>query len=228
MFFGIVVSVSVAGALLLAIGTFVQRGREGVDLSPRALVRVYLYIASLAAVIVTAGGLAALLTFGLAGVAGRDAIYGTIPVISEPIAPKCAPGVDCPTGPTAEEQRRRVALQQDRTVSEDLIRGVTFTIFGALFLVAHWTARRALAIDESGSLLRRAYLMLGTLAFGLATITMLPNGVTTVASNALLPAAPDLYRQGAGEPVAGGIVALVIWLIYLRLVVRDFRGGGGA
>ena len=76
MFFGIVISVSVVGAIVLAIGLFLQRGREGVDLSPRSLLSAYLYVASLAAVIVTAGGLAALLTFSLGSAFGRDPIYG--------------------------------------------------------------------------------------------------------------------------------------------------------
>ena len=226
MFFGIVISVAVVGALVLAIGLFVQRGREGVDLSPRSLLRVYLYVASLAGVIVAAGGLAALLTVGLAGTPlGRDTIYGgqarfaVAPVPAE----KCPPGVTCPEAPAPEEQRRQLAAQQDRLAGEDLIRGVTFTVFGALFLGAHWVARRALAIDERRSLLRRAYLMLGTLAFGLATIGLLPNGVTTAAQNALLAATAETYRPPAGEPLAGGIVALAVWLVYLRLVVRELR-----
>ncbi|MDO8562900.1 MAG: DUF5671 domain-containing protein [Candidatus Limnocylindria bacterium] len=225
MFFGIVISVAVVGALVLAIGLFVQRGREGVDLSPRSLLRIYLYVASLAGVIVAAGGLAALLTVGLAATPlGRDTIYGGQSRFAMP-APveKCPPGVPCPEAPKPEEQQRQIAAQQERLAGEDLIRGVTFTIFGAIFLGAHWAARRALAIDERRSLLRRAYLMLGTLAFGLATIGLLPNGVTTAAQNALLVASPGMYRQPAGEPLAGGIVALVIWLVYLRLVVRDFR-----
>lgn len=234
MFFGIVISVAVVGALVLAIGLFLQRGRESVDLSPRSLLRVYLYVASLAGVIVAAGGLAALLTVGLAATPlGRDTIYGGQPRFAVAPVPveKCPPGVSCPEAPTvidsvlirSEEQRRQIAAQQERLAGEDLIRGVTFTIFGAIFLGAHWVARRALAIDERRSLLRRAYLMLGTLAFGLATIGLLPNGVTTAATNALLAAPPETYRPPAGEPLAGGIVALVIWLVYLRLVVRELR-----
>ena len=226
MFFGIVISVAVVGALVLAIGLFLQRGREGVDLSPRALLRVYLYVASLAGVIVAAGGLAALLTVGLAASPlGRDAIYGgqsRFAIAPVPVE-KCPPGVPCPEAPKPEEQQRRLAAQQERLVGEDLIRGVTFTVFGAIFLGAHWAARRALAIDERRSLLRRAYLMLGTLAFGLATIGLLPNGVTTAATNALLAATPETYRQPAGEALGGGLVALAVWLVYLRLVVRELR-----
>ncbi|MSQ37186.1 MAG: hypothetical protein EXR61_02590 [Chloroflexi bacterium] len=221
MFFGIVISVSVIGAIVLAIGLFLQRGREGVDLSPRPLLSAYLYVASLAAVIVTAGGLAALLTFGLGTAAARETIYGGSFGEVSPV--KCAPGIDCSAEATPQEQRRRVVEQRDRRAGEDLIRGISFTLLGLLFFIAHWTARRALKIDEGRSALRRGYLMLGTLAFGLATFAMLPDGVTTVASNALLAATPDTYRPRAGEPLAGGLVALVIWLAYLRLVVRDFR-----
>lgn len=218
MLFGIVVAVALIGAVVLGAGLLFQRGREAVDISPRSLLRLYLYVASLAGIVVLAGGIAALVAFGLAGPLGRDVVYGSQPIVREV---PCPAGADC--GKAAEEQNRRALAERDRRVAEDLIRGVTFAALGAVFFVAHWSARRALKSDEGGSLLLRSYLMIGTLAFGLATITMLPGGITAAASNALLPATPDTYRQAAGEQLGGGLVALVIWLAYLRLAIRDFR-----
>ena len=220
MLFGIVATVSVLGAIVLAIGLLVQKGRDSVDLTPRSLLRMYLYVASLAGVVVLAGGLSALIAFGLSGPLGRDVIYGPVQTISMPPCPVGA--VDCKPGDVTE-QNRRAAAERERKASEDLIRGISFTVLGAIFFSAHWIARRTMGTDEGRSLLKRGYLMLGTLSFGLATIFMLPSGVTTAASNALIAVGTDVYRQGAGDELAGGLVALVIWLIYLRLAVRDFR-----
>ena len=225
MLFGVVITVSLIGAIVLGIGLVLQRGRASIDLSPRSLLRFYLYFASLAGVIALSGGLAALLTFGLSGPLGRDVMYGAVPQLPAEPTPACAPGAaDCAKGPlTSEEQRSRALAERDRRASEDLIRGISFTIFGAIFFGAHWLARRSIVLAEQSSLLHRSYLMLVTLAFGLATIFLLPSGVATAASSLVLTAPADSYRESAGAELSGGLVALVLWLAYLRLVVRDFR-----
>ena len=66
--------------------------------------------------------------------------------------------------------------------------------------------------------------MLGTVVFGLATIVLLPSGIYQALSNALLQTPRDYFRQGA-DALGGGIVSLPIWLLFLRLVVREFRQG---
>ena len=65
--------------------------------------------------------------------------------------------------------------------------------------------------------------MLATVIFGLSTIVLLPMGIYQALSYLILPAAADVYRQGAGESLSGGLVTLPVWLIYLGLVVRDAR-----
>jgi hypothetical protein len=64
--------------------------------------------------------------------------------------------------------------------------------------------------------------MLGTIVFGLTTIVMLPTGIYQALSNALLATPENYFRQGA-DALGGGIVSLPIWLVYLRLVVSEFR-----
>jgi hypothetical protein len=134
-------------------------------------------------------------------------------------------------GPAQQEQilrqQEQIARQQDqqreRRRNEDLIRGLTFTAFGALFWGAHWMARRGLGeADDATSSLRRGYLMLGTVVFGLATIVLLPTGIYQALANAILPAPENVFRQGA-DALGGGLVSLPIWLIYLRLVVTELR-----
>ncbi|MBI2772905.1 MAG: hypothetical protein HYX56_00205 [Chloroflexi bacterium] len=223
---GILTAAAILGGIALIAMAFLQRGREGVELSPAGLLRLYLYIASLAGVVVFTIGLASVVNFGIARVAGDEFIYGG-QVFGPIVRPACPPGTiekGCvePTPEQLEQQRIQQKQQTDRRRNEDLIRGITFAVFGALFWVAHYAARRGLGTEGLALGLRRVYLLVGTIVFGLATVVLLPTGVYQALANALLATPENYYRQGA-DSLGGGIVTLPIWLMYLRLVVGDFR-----
>lgn len=230
---GIFIAIAVAGVLAFLGFALLQRGREGFDLSPHGLLRLYLYIASLAAVIVLTMGLASATNAALGYAFGAEFIYGgSYGPVSAMARPACPPGVTqgCPS---PEEQQRmmdqqvqRERQERERRRAEDLIRGVTFASFGALFWGAHWAARRAfVGPEERGSPLWRGYLMLGTAIFGLTAVVTLPLGVYQALANALLPTTAEFggyYRPGA-DSLGTGVVSLVVWLVYLRLAVRQLR-----
>ena len=218
---GVLTAFAVLGGLVLVAVLFVQRGRDGVDLSIGGLLRAYLYLGSLAGVVVFAVGVAGILAYVLAAGFGLDVIYGG-PVPQPAIAPApCPPNTVCPP----IEVFRSPIDDRARRHGEDLVRGVTFLIFGGIFWVAHWLARRNLGrADEALSGLHRAYLMLGTAIFGIATIALLPMGIFQALSFAVMPTEPNVYyRPGAGEALSGGLAALPIWLAYLWLVLRTIR-----
>ncbi len=227
MLVSVLVALGVLGAIALLVVLFLQRGRDGMDLSLGGLLRVYLYLASLAGVIAFAIGLAGILSYVLAAAFGVDVIYGgQIPRPQPAIAPVCVPqpNFTCPPfftpfpQPVTPDPRIR---QQ----TEDLVRGVTFVIFGGVFWGAHWWARRALAgVAERVSGLHRAYLILGTAIFGIATIALLPMGIYQALSFAIVPPDQFSFRPGAGEALSGGLAALPLWLAYLWLVQRTLRG----
>lgn len=222
MIVGVLAPVAILGAIALVAILFLQRGKDGLDLSPRNILRLYLYIASLAGIVVLAIGAASAVNYGIARAAGDDFMYGGVPHIA-PARP-CPPDVSGCVQPSAEELARdqqRQIEERERRRDEDLIRGVTYFVFGGLFWVAHWAARRGLG-EEGVAGLRRGYLMLGTIVFGLATIVLLPTGIYQALSNALLDTPEDVYRPGA-DALGGGIASLPIWLVYLRLVVSEFR-----
>ena len=62
MLLGVLTALAVLGGIALVVALFMQRGRDGIDLSLGGLTRVYLYLASLAGVIVFTIGLAGVLT----------------------------------------------------------------------------------------------------------------------------------------------------------------------
>jgi uncharacterized protein DUF5671 len=224
---GILISGAVVGAIVLLVALFLQRG--GGTFSPRGILRLYLYVGSLAGILALAIGVASVMNFGIARVAGDEFVYGGSPRVAVP-QPPCPPeAVAKGCVNPSPEQLENARIQQERQLArrrdEDLIRGITFTVFGALFWAAHWGARRGLGEDEgAGSAVRRGYLMLGTGVFGLGTIVLLPTGVYQALANAILTTPDNVFRPGA-DALGGGIVSLPIWLIYLRLAVMDLRRG---
>ena len=224
MAFGVIVMVAMLGLIAGAIVLAVRGGRGGLDLGPRTLIRVYVYVASLAGIVVLVAGLSGVLNYGLATAFGDGFVYGDDARLVAPV-PFCPPNDardKCPpaTQPDLSAQRGREIA---RRRGDDLIRGLTFSVFGALFWGAHWAARRGLADGEASSALRRGYLMLGTVVFGLTTILLLPTGTYQALAYVILPADPGTYRSGVGDALAGGLATLPAWLIFLWLVVRDFR-----
>lgn len=231
MVLGVIISVAVIGLIVTAIAMVVRGGRGGgLDWTPRTLVRVYLYIASLAGIVVLVVGLSGILNAGFAAAFGDSFVYGDSSFVTPqpPCAPASEPTVKCAPGGQVDFAQQRVR-QNARRRGDDLIRGITFTVFGLLFWGAHWIARRGvIGGDESASGLRRGYLMLGTVVFGLATIILFPTGVYQALSYLILPAENGVYRQGVSDSLAGGLVTLPVWLIYLWLVVRDLRAAPAA
>jgi len=224
MLVGVLTALGVLGAIGLLVVLFLQRGRDGMDLSLGGLLRLYLYLASLAGVIAFAIGLAGIISFVLAAAFGVDVIYGgqppqPVPMIVAPCPPNIPACTPAPVPPPVFIKDNRTQQQ-----AQDLVRGVTFVIFGGIFWAAHWWARRALtggADRMSG--LHRAYLILGTAIFGIATIAFLPMGIYQALSFAIVPPDQFSFRPGAGEALSGGLAALPLWLAYLWLVQRTLR-----
>ena len=213
---------AVVAVVVAVLVIFLQRGRDTFDLSLDGLLRGYLYVASLAAVIVFAAGVAGLIAYVLSAAVGFDFVYGgSFPQPAIAPAP-CPPDATCPPVTIFRPQDDYRRFQQ----SQDLIRGATFVMFGAIFWGAHWLARRSLAPrDERASGLYRAYLMVGTVIFGIATIALVPFGIFQALSVLIGSDQPGLFRPGVGETLPGGLAALPIWLVYLSLVLRTIRGG---
>jgi hypothetical protein len=216
-------------AVFVIIGVLAfQRGREGFDLSGNTVLRAYLYLGSFAGVIALAFGLSALLNGALASAVGNQIVYGGAPVPA--IAPACPSGVACDGFPDLATITLRQQQENDRRRQEDLLRGATFTVFGAIFYGAHRAGRnvmypRGASVADHGGL-RRAYHLLGTVVFGVGAIALLPAGLYQLLANSLLTLPQDSFRQGVADTLTGGIVSTVLWLLYLRAVLSDTRGGG--
>lgn len=222
----LVVLLVVVGVVVLALA----RGRDGIDLSPRNVLRGYLYLASLAGVGMLVIGLAALLSWGIASTAGPGAAYGRMGEGPRPEL-QCPPHVDPSRCPKPEEiafrneqQRAMTEARNARRAAEDLVRGITFGAFGLALWAGHRAARRRVPSgDEPGSVMRRTYLLGGLVVFGLAAVVALPMGVYQTLVLLLLPQDAQHYIQGIAEPLSIGLAALPAWLLYLRALLGDSR-----
>src|SRR5437660_11538534 len=96
MLVGVLTALGVLGAIGLLVVLFVQRGRDGMDLSLGGLLRLYLYLASLAGVIAFAIGVAGIISYVLAAAFGLGLIYGGPRPNIQPAFPVPA----CPAGAT--------------------------------------------------------------------------------------------------------------------------------
>jgi hypothetical protein len=222
----LLIPVAVLAVIVIIAVIAFQRGREGLDLSGNAVLRAYLYLGSFAGVIALAFGLAALGNGALATAVGNEIVYGGTPVPA--IAPACPPGVACQGFPDPAQITQRQRQENDRRRQEDLLRGTTFTLFGAIFYGAHRAARNSMfpsgQAPLAGDGLRRAYHLLGTVVFGIGAIALLPAGLYQLLANSLLTLPQDSFRQGVADTLTGGVVSTVLWLLYLRAVLRDTRG----
>lgn len=204
MITGVLVVAAVFGIVVLALLLVFRKDLVGVDLSPRSLLRLYLYLASLAGLIVLVVGVAALLDWTAGNILGVTAIYGRVPAVYDP-----------------NFYPPNLASQSALRHQDDLLRGLTLLVFGALFYGGHRFARRALADpEEAGSVLRRAYNTIGMFVFGVGTLVLLPVGIYQALSYTLITPPADVFQSGFGDSLMGGIVAVPVWLIYLFRIVR--------
>ena len=214
MTIGILIAVGVLCTLVLALLLIFRRDLVGVDLSGRSLVRLYLYLASLAGVITAVVGVSLLIAWGIGTVFGMQTAYGR-----PPIAVPCPPG-QCPDPAQLALQYQH---QNEQRLVGDLIGGLTTGFFGMLFYAGHRIGRRAMGREEAGSVLHRAYIVLGTFVFGLSAIVLLPLGVYQALSMWLIPHTNDVFIPGVADSLPGGIVAAPIWLYYLIRMARTAR-----
>lgn len=238
---------AVVGATIFLFLRF--RAREPISIDPRLLLRLYLYVAIIAGLLVFTQGASSFLRAGMAAAFGEDFSYR--PVFARLPGPQnrdvptplelkdrtrlTAPEREELSRVLAEREDRRAALEAtrrrlglERALEVGLIEGIGFTAIGALMLLAHVFGRRALELkDEREGLLARLYLLTIVLVFGVITIVTLPQAVFEALRFGLLdPLGQFGHDFQPGGKLALSITALPIWLIYLWSAIRAVRGTG--
>ena len=225
------------------------RAKEPVNIDPRLLLRLYLYVAIIAGLLVFTQGASGLLRAGMAVAFGDDFSYRPVfvqvtgpqeRVVPTPLELKDQRDLteaerEQLTEIFAERERARTELERerrelglDRALDEGIIQGVGFTMIGLLVWIAHVLGRRGLeSREDAEGLLARLYLLAIVVVFGVITIVNLPQAVFEVMRFGLLePVGRFGHDFQPGGKLALSITTLPIWLFYLWSAVRAVRRAG--
>ena len=235
-------SVLIGGVVYL-----IQRLKSGTGmvLPMRFLLRLYLYIVTIAGLLLLAQGLAGLLQVGLASALGSDFSYHPVhariarkPIAVDPLELKDRPQLtdeerqrlseilEQKEERNLEQQREDRILGLERARKEGLIQGISFTLIGGIIWGAHLFSRRKLeTAEDRSSPINRGYLIIMVVIFGLVTIINLPQAVFEGFRFYLLEPL-DEFRRGSppGGKLALSIVTLPIWIVYLVGAIKAARG----
>jgi hypothetical protein len=210
---------------------FSLRRGEDVQLSLRGLFRGYLYIMSLASLLIMISGISHLVQWGFAVGFGNEFSYR--PARVEAIRPAerflYERGVQ-PPELTAEEREEMRRLDEERRIEgldlafkTGLLDGIIFTAIGALLWGAHlWGRRRLETVEEQeSSALNRIYLIVLILVLGVITISTLPVAARDALRYGLLDT--GLAYSPPGGRLGTAIAVMPFWLVYLWVTVRGIR-----
>lgn len=208
---GFVVFLLVLGGIGAVI-FFSVRGGSGDAFAFRNLLRAYLRLAYFVSLLVFMVGAVMTLTSAFSATFGHDFSYSTYFSGS---AVYCSPGAKCAQ-----------PLQEDPRPKQDLIRGLSLMIAGAIFGVAHRAGHYAMESPEERSMsgLAKAEYLVGTIGFGLVSIIALPAAAYAVLNFNLVS---DVGKNGGGDvpgnALAVALVFLPAWAYYLLTFVKRVR-----
>ena len=119
-----------------------------------------------------------------------------------------------------QEERDDKGLK--RAFQQGLLKGISFTFFGGILWGAHAWGRRKVETPEerSSGLIGKVYMLTLLLIFGIITVSSLPSGAFESLRFYILD---EGFNQPPGQELSTAIVALPIWLLYLRGNIRSLR-----
>ena len=211
-----------------------RRG-EKQEFPTRTLFRTYLALLSIVSLLLMVGGVGHLVNAGMSAGLSRDFSYYPL-YSSDDFKPRPFRIPLAPEPPTLAEEltaAEQEALQKEqedreekglkRAFQEGLLKGLSFTFFGGILWGAHVWGRRKIETDEERktSLMSRVYMLVLVLIFGIITVSSLPSGAFESLRFYVLD---QDFRQPPGEKLATAIVALPIWLLYLKGNIQAIRG----
>lgn len=193
------------------------RAGEGITVSLRFLLIAYLYLASVVGLLVMVHGTALLLNAGLSIPLGRDFSYSAAPIFRDSKEPK---------QPSADEQKLQRARMLERSFREGVLNGIVNVFFGGLVWGVHVVTRRRMerGTEKEYGLLRKSYLIVLLVIFGIGSIITLPAGTfEAIRYYVIEPIEEFVFRNPPGPKLATSIVFTPVWVFYLLSTLREVR-----
>lgn len=231
---GILIPLSIVAvlAILIAVAVYVVtriRSGEPLVLSFRTILMAYLYLMSVASLLVFAVGLTTTFKAAFSDLFGREFSYWTPPAARFVPARTVAPGQpmepDLKPQPLPEEEREQNRRQVERQYQEDLILGGTMVVTGGLIWALHLYGRRRGAVSEEASadFFHKSYLTILLVIFSIVGIIALPTAAYELLRFFILQ--PDVFssRQPPGVTVGMALVFVPGWVAILWRVIGRTR-----
>jgi hypothetical protein len=215
---GVVVLLLVLGGIGAVI-FFAVRGGTGEVFAFRNLLRAYLRIAYVVSLLVFMIGAVMTLTSAFSSTFGHDFSYS-------PYNNGYGPN-SCPTGAAVDPKSGcSTSSQEDPRPKEDLIRGLSLLVAGAVFGAAHRGGQLAMESAQERSLsgLAKAEYLTGTVGFGLVSIIAVPAAAYSVLNfNLVANGSKGYSSENPGAALALALVFLPAWAYYLLTFVKRVR-----
>jgi hypothetical protein len=146
---------------------------------------------------------------------GQIIVPTTLPTPREPPEPPKVERVEY-----REEERQR-----------DLASGGAYTVVGLASLALHWALRRRVEspAEEEASFLRKGYLMISAVVFGVMAIVTAPLALYQLVIYAIMPSPPPetiWQREPPGDVLGFALLATAIWLWLLPQVLHAIAPEG--
>jgi len=229
---GILIPLSILAvlAILIAVAVYVVtriRSGEPLVLSFRTILMAYLYLMSVASLLVFAAGLSVTFKSLSSDLFGREFSYWASPAARFAPARAVAPGQPMEPNlklqPLPEEERERNRRQVERQYQEDLIQGGTMLVVGGLVWALHLYGRRRGAVSEEASedFFHKSYLTILLVIFSVVGIIALPMAAYELLRFFIVQ--PDEFssRQAPGATVGMALVFVPFWVVILwRMIGR--------
>ncbi len=208
------------------------RAGERVTVSLRFLLSAYLYLASIVGLMVLVHGAALLLNAGLSIPLGRDFSYSAQPIF-RPMGTletrESREGKLLTGQPTIEEQRAQRARMLERSYREGILNGAINAFFGGLVWGVHLFARRRLeaGTETQQDILRKPYLIVLLLIFGIGSVITLPSGTfEAIRYYVIEPVEEFEFRNPPGPKLATSVIFTPVWVLYLLATLREVKKMG--
>jgi len=231
---GITLVIVVIGALV-SVGMLIVnivRNKDGLKFDFQSILKVYIYVISLATILVMAFGAAQTVTAGSSYLFGYQFSYRpdqyyerTAPVIDQTKGGEVVPPQVYENNDVVEINGQKYYINKKQQL-RDLVNGITLFVIGAMLFAIHRFALRFLHDKEiHQSMLHRSYMLINLILFSVLGIVSIPTAVYQLINYFFLDANQlDSYTRALpGEAIGVVFAATPLWIWFLMQTIMMYR-----
>lgn len=121
--------------------------------------------------------------------------------------------------------KKQLENRKNQVWQDNLLQGLTLLVIGSLFLILHILMLKKISLEESSYIIRRLFLILNLLFFGIGSITALSVSIHSTLQYFLLTNTNNYYYSSPvpGAVLGHAVVFTPIWLYFIKLFWQDVK-----